>query len=94
MGTVKATKKKSTGKKWFSRILPTDKKNAGLTISQKRRKAEDACKKLLKAHPKGRIWEISSFEWRDHLTVRLKKKPGPIPPGESTIPPVPKPPLM
>ena len=105
MGTVKATKKKSRVKQWFSLVLPIDKKNAGLTVSQRKKNAENECKKLLKKEPKGRFWEISSFKWRGRerhrLTVFLKKKmpntprpPGPIPPGEATIPPAPKPPSM
>ena len=93
----KASKGNSRVKTWFSLVLPIVEKNAGLTVSQKKQKAEDDCKKLLKQDPKGRFWDISSFKWsgtkKHRLTVRLKKKPptpGPIPPGDPTVPPPPR----
>lgn len=90
----KAAKKVTRTKVWFSSVLPIDKKNDGLTVSQKKKKAEDDCKKILKKTPRGLNWEISSFKWsgreRHRLIVKLRrKKPnGPIPP-DSTVPKAP-----
>lgn len=81
--------------RWFSRLLPILEENKGLTISEKKKKAERECRKKLKMQSTkfripsdGFIWENpTKNEPRHKLTVFIVRKRGLIPgPADSPIP--------
>ena len=80
---------------WFSRRLPILEENKGLTIAQKKKKAEKECRKKLKEQSNnyripsnGFLWEgPSGDEPRHKLTVFILLKRGRIPgPADPPIP--------
>jgi len=81
---------------WFSRRLPFLRKNKGLTVAEKKKKAEKDCKELLDESPNATKWKISGFKWKSpdktsgkyKLTVYILRKStggGNPPPGDPPV---------
>jgi hypothetical protein len=84
------------GIKWFSRLLPNLDTNKGLTVKQKKAKAQKDCKDILALQSGGKfVIARDGFKWVDptkkekryKLTVWIKLKPGKDPgPSDPPIP--------
>jgi len=83
-------------KEWFSRLLRNDPRSTGLSVTQRRNRAEAVLPRILAKASHGKEWEILRVRWtspkppnrRHRMTVILREKlvGGEPPPTNAILP--------